>query len=184
LLTLGAGRFVALALTITCVANRIASRGDFWGLMMAVICPTCGQEAATVKTRYGIRNKCCDLWSWGDKPLVDSATHQARQAAHASFDTLWKQNIVKRSAAYHLLALELGIPGAECHFSMMGIDRLRLVPDAVYRIYEKLRQAELQAPTINRCDCGNLLSKKRQVLGITKCPTCTTCQGGESGGLI
>ena len=32
-------------------------------------------------TRFGPRDDCCGLWSWGGAPLADAATHAARKAA-------------------------------------------------------------------------------------------------------
>lgn len=85
----------------------------------APLCPRCGNIAREQRTRYGIRASCCGLWSWDRWPLVDAATHQARSAAHAAFDPIWKSGRVSRSRAYALLARELGIAADGCHFKFM-----------------------------------------------------------------
>ena len=82
-------------------------------------------------TTYGVRDKCCGLWSWGGKPLVDRETHQARKAAHKAFDPLWKKEGLDRGVAYSLLAEHLGISVDECHMASMDSETARRVPDIV-----------------------------------------------------
>lgn len=84
-----------------------------------VTCPRCGGAAPSQHTRWGLRHACCDLWSWKGKPLVDAATHQARQAAHAAFDILWRERGWDRGIAYAWLADQLGIPEARAHMRDM-----------------------------------------------------------------
>ena len=102
-------------------------------------CPQCGTLARRQKTRYGTRNSCgpCGLWSWGDKPLVDAETHEARQAAHEAFDVLWKKEGMNRSEAYRLLAVKMKMPREACHMARMSKETARKVPAAV----EKIRKA-------------------------------------------
>lgn len=83
-------------------------------------CPKCGNAAKQSETRYGIRNHCCDLWSWGDgAQLADSETHDARKAAHAAFDPCWQSGHMSRAAAYKWLSEKLGIPRKQCHMKLM-----------------------------------------------------------------
>jgi len=85
-------------------------------------CPGCGGKPFTVKTVHGWRSDCCGLWSWHGKPLTDGATHQARQAAHAAFDALWKgQGPLSR------LARIMGMTSQECHISRFGADQAKRV---------------------------------------------------------
>lgn len=100
------------------------------------ICPVCGKPAEARETQYGVRHECCDLHSWGGKPLQDQATHDARKAAHAAFDPLWKgpTRIMKRKHAYKRLAQLLGIPRQECHISLMDRDTAERVPFLVDQI--------------------------------------------------
>lgn len=56
-----------------------------------------------------------------DKPLgtfADKATRQARIAAHAAFDPLWKDGSMKRKDAYAWLAERMGIDVNDCHIGM------------------------------------------------------------------
>lgn len=101
------------------------------------VCPKCGRKAFAVDTRYGVRHKCCDLWSWDGAPLMDAATHEARKAAHAAFDTLWKQHGMKRSEAYRSLSAELGIKPKDCHMKTMDAKTALRVPRAVRSILDK-----------------------------------------------
>lgn len=74
---------------------------------MTVICPKCGNPAVPTQTQYGLRHDCCGMWSWGGKPLADEETHDARKAAHAAFDLLWKSRGWRRSDAYESLAAKM-----------------------------------------------------------------------------
>lgn len=100
------------------------------------ICPICNSPARTTSTRYGARHECCGLHSWDGKPLVDQATHDARQAAHDAFDALWTgpNKVMSRGGAYAELQLELGISAEDCHMSLMPAETAALVPAAVERI--------------------------------------------------
>ena len=104
-----------------------------------ITCPKCGGVAVRTDTQYGQRHDCCELWSWGGKPLVDRRTHEARKAAHAAFDALWKSGAVSRGKAYQLLAKELGVPEAEAHMARMPADLAERVPGAVRAIKERLQ---------------------------------------------
>lgn len=97
-------------------------------------CPICGWSAEQKYTQYGVRNSCCGLWSWGDAPLVDEETHEARKAAHEAFDTLWKDHGISRSSAYAQLAAALGIKPEDCHMKKMDKMTASRVPDAVMAI--------------------------------------------------
>lgn len=98
-----------------------------------VTCPECGKQAAERVTQYGIRSECCGLHSWDRHPLVSQETHDARRAAHQSFDTLWPE-FMSRSQAYKILAAELGITRKECHMKLMPLDLALQVPAAVVKI--------------------------------------------------
>ena len=102
--------------------------------MKAPKCPRCGGFAVAVETVYGIRHSCCDLWSWGGKPLADEETHRARQAAHAAFDPIWKTGMMPRAEAYRRLAAAMGIPPEKCHMAQMDKTTARRVPQVVARL--------------------------------------------------
>lgn len=84
-----------------------------------MICPVCGDQVRPVTTRYGLRHACCGLWSWGGAPLVDRDTHDARKAAHAAFDPIWKSGHMSRSQAYAELARRMGLHPKDCHMKLM-----------------------------------------------------------------
>jgi hypothetical protein len=119
-----------------------------------VICPKCGREAFGHVTSYGIRHACCELHSWGGKPLVSQAVHDARQEFHKAFDRLWKTadriyvlkepagspqyrracqriRLSARDRAYRYIAEVTGLPEPECHgAAQTDIDKLRRLTEA------------------------------------------------------
>lgn len=101
------------------------------------VCPCCGNYAYATDTRYGVRHDHCGLWSWGGAPLVDEYTHEARRAAHAAFDTLWKLHGFTRGEAYKHLASEMGLTRDQCHMKVMDEFTARRVPAAVQRIIDR-----------------------------------------------
>lgn len=107
-----------------------------------IICPKCGRRAIEMRTRYGIRASCCDLWSWDRKPLVCAATHKARNKAHAAFDPIWKGKLLNRSFSYIALSKELGIDKQECHMALMSKEMAARVPAAVIAIKAKIEAGE------------------------------------------
>ncbi|NEU14433.1 hypothetical protein G3T14_20225 [Methylobacterium sp. BTF04] len=112
----------------------------------APICPRCGQPAVKVILSSGRhRNRCCGLWSAGDKPLRDEVGHRAawelksaRREAHTHFDRLWKEGRLEREAAYVRLAQELGIERDACHMSSMDAEIAKRVPAVVKEIWTSL----------------------------------------------
>ena len=100
------------------------------------ICPSCGAPATETRTRYGLRNQCdpCGFWSWDRYPLVGAETHEARKAAHAAFDALWKSGHMNRSEAYKQLAIALEIAPADCHIKLMDKTTALQVPKAALAI--------------------------------------------------
>jgi hypothetical protein len=91
-------------------------------------CPKCGDKPTRTETRYGPRLDCCGLWAWGDHPLADMETHEARKAAHAAFDTLWKFGTISRGHAYKLLAEAMGLSRDDCHMKLMTAEQAQRVP--------------------------------------------------------
>lgn len=74
--------------------------------------------------------------------LANAELREAKVAAHAAFDPLWKfttfkdgHQVMTRNAAYEWLADQLGIPRADCHIGMFDVERCRLVV-ALCRFYE------------------------------------------------
>ena len=97
-------------------------------------CPRCGSRARAVETQYGIRHDHCGLWSWGGAPLVSAGTHEARKAAHAAFDRIWKEGHMSRSEAYRQLAAQMKMKHKDCHIKLMDERTARRVPIAVWHI--------------------------------------------------
>lgn len=63
--------------------------------------------------------------------LADQATREARQAAHAAFDPIWKSGQMDRPAAYAWLAKVLGVPRERCHIGWMNAEQCQRIVDAV-----------------------------------------------------
>ena len=88
------------------------------------ICPKCGKEALMLRTQYGKRYYCCNLWAWGKYPLVNKTTHDLRKIVHSKFDPLWQNFKMSRREAYKLLSKKLQIPFKDCHIKLMDKDTL------------------------------------------------------------
>lgn len=109
--------------------------------MSEVICPLCGNPATQTQTHYGLRSECCGLWSWDGKPLASAEVHEARIAAHAAFDPLWKSGKRSRAQAYNLLAEAMDMKPKDCHMATMSLENLLRVPEAVKNITLPARSA-------------------------------------------
>lgn len=59
--------------------------------------------------------------------LANAELRQAKSAAHAAFDPIWRTGPLKRREAYGWLANELGIPFKDCHIGMFDPDQCRAV---------------------------------------------------------
>lgn len=99
-------------------------------------CPKCQAAAQKSVTRYGVRYDCCGMWAWGNHPLADAATHDARRRAHEAFDVLWRGRKAKlrRGQAYRRLQVELGLSEPDCHMKVMDLETALRVPAAAERI--------------------------------------------------
>lgn len=97
----------------------------------SIICPRCNSIAVKTNTKYGVRNDCCGMWSWGNYPLTDALTHKARKKAHEVFDPLWKEGHFTRTEAYDMLSEYLSIPTKKCHMKLMDKKTAKKVPEAV-----------------------------------------------------
>ena len=96
--------------------------------MGAILCPTCGFPPVKTETRFGPRLDCCGLWAWGDNPLADRETHEARRRAHEAFDPLWKSGRMSRTKAYTQLAKAMGLSPSDCHMKQMTAEQAKRVP--------------------------------------------------------
>ena len=117
-------------------------------------CPYCGKRAQRcvgsaiyphrpdldAKTFY----RCVPCKAWvGCHPgtntplgrLANAELRQAKQAAHAAFDPLWKRKAERfglsknkaRGKGYAWLAMQLGIDQKDCHIGMMDVETCRRV---------------------------------------------------------
>lgn len=105
-------------------------------------CPKCGQKPKASETRYGTRLDCCGLWAWGNHPLADERTHNARRAAHDAFDSIWHFGLTSRSHAYALLAEGMELDPADCHMKLMSAEQAGRVPAIAAQIRKMLLQAK------------------------------------------
>jgi hypothetical protein len=110
-----------------------------------VVCPYCGKDAVLVDSAevygrsYGLIYLCrpCKAWvgvhKGTEKPLgrlANKELREAKKAAHAAFDPLWRAKIRRdgcsksqaRKAGYSWLAKQLGIHFSECHIGMFDVD--------------------------------------------------------------
>jgi hypothetical protein len=107
--------------------------------MTKILCPKCGLKPVTTMTRFGPRLDHCGLWAWGYHPLADRETHEARKAAHAAFDPIWKSGMAGRGHAYKLLAEAMGLSRDDCHMKLMTAEQARRVPEIADQIRETLQ---------------------------------------------
>jgi hypothetical protein len=104
-----------------------------------LLCPKCGKEPQQSETRYGLRSECCGLWSWNGKQLVPGEVHEARKVAHAAFDPIWQNGLLKRKEAYGRLSQILNIPPQYCHIANLSLDEALRVPSAAQQILDMLK---------------------------------------------
>lgn len=109
-------------------------------------CADCGAPMRLKKSKYGKFYGCtrypkCDgihgAHQESGAPLgtpANKATRQARIAAHAAFDAVWKRGFLHRSGAYRWLADALGITTDECHIGQFDAEMCRRVVE-VCRIW-------------------------------------------------
>jgi hypothetical protein len=101
-----------------------------------VLCDYCGQRAVLIDSKeiygrsYGRAWMCKPCQAYvGCHPgttrplgrLADKELREAKKAAHAAFDPLWKRGSMTRTQAYAWLSAALGIPAADCHIGMFDL---------------------------------------------------------------
>lgn len=115
---------------------------------MKVLCDYCGNDAVLVtgKDLYPHRPDLFGVKAWQCKPckasvgchknskknaplgrLANAELKKLKMAAHAAFDPLWKNKIMKRKEAYSFLAEKLGIEFKDCHIGMFDEETCRKV---------------------------------------------------------
>jgi hypothetical protein len=73
-----------------------------------------------------------------DRPfgtLANRATREARKKAHATFDPIWKNRLLKRKEAYALLADKLGVE--EIHIGESDVDTCEKIITASRKIWRE-----------------------------------------------
>lgn len=87
----------------------------------------------------------CNAWvgchADTDKPLgdlADESLRDARIAAHAAFDPVWKEGRLSRPDAYAWLSQAMRIPRERCHIGMMELEECRQVGQLVYERFGTL----------------------------------------------
>lgn len=119
---------------------------------MPVICDYCRQPAELVsgavihpkhphlRSQWFWRCAPCAAWvgchanTKDHQPLgrlANAELRQARQGAHAIFDSLWRSGEMTRPEAYVWLANALHIQVGRCHIGWMDVDNCNRVMDAV-----------------------------------------------------
>ncbi len=110
---------------------RESSRGPFYGCSTY---PTC-------KSTHGSHPDGKPKGTPGNR-----ATKKARIEAHALFDRIWKEKLVKnRGAAYRWMMKALGIPRTEAHISDFSVEQCEKLMKAVYRDFPKVRDSRWTA---------------------------------------
>ncbi len=118
-------------------------------------CPYCGQPPVLVSgvVIYPHRSDLWDKSFWFCPPcgayvgchpgtvvplgrLADKELRDAKMAAHAAFDPLWKRNsegqrMRSRRAAYRWLAEKLGVSIDHCHIGQFDVEQCRRVVEIV-----------------------------------------------------
>lgn len=106
----------------------------------AVQCQKCRLPAPPAATgAWGVRFECkgCGLHGYNGRPLVDQATHDARQDAHNYFDRLWHFGRMTRPEAYKALAEQMQMKPSDCHISRMDKETALAVRGHVDKIFKK-----------------------------------------------
>ena len=97
-----------------------------------IVCPKHHCELKRTATRYGGRLSCpvagCTVVKWEaiEATPADQETRDARIAAHATFDSLWKGahhegNVRRRT--YMWLGRKMGLVRSECHIGLFNCDQ-------------------------------------------------------------
>ena len=111
--------------------------------MREIKCPKHGIVLERKKTRYGIRLYCsvsnCTVvcWDGGTSTPADYETRQARRAAHAAFDPLWRGNGMSKGSAYKKLSEFMRLPKKEAHIGYFTVEQCKMVLDFCSSIHKE-----------------------------------------------
>lgn len=109
---------------------------------LTVMCDYCGKPAALVDSAEIYRRSYGPMWlcrpcdacvgTHKNSPkhhplgrLANRELREAKKAAHAAFDPVWRSGRKTRQQAYGWLAEQLGIPFAKTHIGMFDVDLCR-----------------------------------------------------------
>lgn len=94
----------------------------------------CHKEGARVETKNGLEI------SDGTIPLgrlADAALRRAKRTAHAAFDPIWSNGLMKRKSAYSWLAKEMKINVHDCHIGDFTVAQCELVVKLANQLTQK-----------------------------------------------
>lgn len=101
-------------------------------------CSPCGAYVGCHRRGTFERTNGKKIVHHGDEPLgrlANAALRQAKQAAHAAFDPLWKsKRFSTRKHAYAWLAEQLGVSVENCHIGMFDVAGCEAVIAACARL--------------------------------------------------
>lgn len=72
--------------------------------------------------------------------LANKELREAKMAAHAAFDPLWKDRGLKRTDAYAWLAEKLGIKMRDCHIAEFDVDKCQQTIEACNEMIQTLKE--------------------------------------------
>lgn len=85
-------------------------------------CAPCGAYVGCHKRGVGYGNGTVPLGR-----LANAELRMEKSRAHRSFDPLWETGMMSRTVAYAWLAVQMGIPRAQCHIGMFDVDQCKQV---------------------------------------------------------
>ena len=116
-------------------------------------CPECGAKMLLKPSRFGLFWGCENYPSCktthgahpDGTPLgipADKKTRDARMAAHAAFDELWRSGLMTRSAAYRWLRQSMRLSAKEAHIARFSQSQCKRVVQLVGRLKGKVKERE------------------------------------------
>ena len=76
---------------------------------------------------------------WADEITIQPTLNQLKDRAHQAFDPIWREGLMRRKAAYEMLAAVLGVPEPEAHMTVMSRENLERVPLIARIAYFRLK---------------------------------------------
>lgn len=134
-----------------------------------VLCDYCSRPAALVHgdAIYPHRPDLYERWFWSCAPCgafvgthADSPRHQplgrlanaelrqAKSAAHAAFDPIWRDGVHTRDAAYTALAWGMQLAPEQAHIGMFSVDQCRQLTKIAPRLMGAYRARSLALLTL------------------------------------